>query len=108
MADWLGERGLTSERLRWFVEYACRDDYGSRLEQTSAWAAQSATVTVRGLALGQISVGDRTMVTLRREVMIGLTLGIVYAVLVGTPPAAGTDAAPAQQAPPPAPTPAGN
>lgn len=38
MADWLGERGLTSERLRWYVEYACRDDYGSLLEQTSAWA----------------------------------------------------------------------
>ena len=38
MADWLGARGLTSERLRWYVEYACRDDYGARLEQTSAWA----------------------------------------------------------------------
>lgn len=38
MADWLGARGLTSERLRWYVEYACRDDYGTRLEQTSAWA----------------------------------------------------------------------
>lgn len=38
MADWMGERALTSERLRWYVEYACRDDYGSKLEQTSAWA----------------------------------------------------------------------
>jgi protoporphyrinogen oxidase len=38
MADWLGARGLTSPRLRWLVDYACRDDYGLTLEQTSAWA----------------------------------------------------------------------
>ncbi len=38
MADWLDERGFTSPRLRWMVDYACRDDYGLRLEQTSAWA----------------------------------------------------------------------
>ena len=38
MAEWLDRRGLTSPRLRWFVEYGCRDDYGSTLEQTSAWA----------------------------------------------------------------------
>ncbi|MCC6623543.1 MAG: magnesium transporter [Deltaproteobacteria bacterium] len=44
---------------------------------------QSATVTVRGLALGQIAVGDRTLTTLRREVLIGLTLGLVYALIVG-------------------------
>jgi len=38
MADYLSGRGWTSERLRWFVEYACRDDFGSTLAQTSAWA----------------------------------------------------------------------
>ena len=38
MAEWLGERRFTSPRLRWLVEYACRDDYGSLLEETSAWA----------------------------------------------------------------------
>ena len=38
MADWLNARGLTSPRLRWWVDYACRDDYGMTLEQTSAWA----------------------------------------------------------------------
>ena len=37
--DWLDQRGLTSPRLRWFVEYACRDDYGTLLDETSAWAA---------------------------------------------------------------------
>jgi protoporphyrinogen oxidase len=38
-AEWLDRRGLSSPRLRWLVDYACRDDYGTRLEGTSAWAA---------------------------------------------------------------------
>ncbi len=37
-AAWLDARGLTSPRLRWLLDYACRDDYGSHLESTSAWA----------------------------------------------------------------------
>jgi protoporphyrinogen oxidase len=39
IAQWLDARGFTSPRLRWFVEYACRDDYGTLLGNTSAWAA---------------------------------------------------------------------
>jgi protoporphyrinogen oxidase len=38
IAEWLAQRGLTSPRLRWWVEYACRDDYGTNLESTSAYA----------------------------------------------------------------------
>jgi hypothetical protein len=38
MAEWLDLNGFTSERLRWLVDYACRDDYGLKAEQTSAWA----------------------------------------------------------------------
>jgi protoporphyrinogen oxidase len=38
IADWMNDRGLTSARLRWWVDYACRDDYGMTFEQTSAWA----------------------------------------------------------------------
>ncbi len=38
MAEWLDARGFTSPRLRWWVEYACRDDYGATLQTTSAWA----------------------------------------------------------------------
>ncbi len=38
MADWLDRRGLDSPRLRWLVNYGCRDDYGTPLEETSAWA----------------------------------------------------------------------
>ncbi len=36
--EWLRQNGFTSERLRWYCDYACRDDYGLKLEQTSAWA----------------------------------------------------------------------
>lgn len=43
---------------------------------------QSATVTVRGLALGQIGQ-ERKVATLRRELMIGLSLGLLYAAIVG-------------------------
>jgi hypothetical protein len=38
MADHLDRLGLTSPRLRWLVDYGCRDDYGLRLADTSAWA----------------------------------------------------------------------
>jgi protoporphyrinogen oxidase len=38
MTEWLDQRGFHSPRLRWWVDYACRDDYGLRAEATSAWA----------------------------------------------------------------------
>jgi monoamine oxidase len=38
MADWMNAHGYSSPRLRWFVEYGCRDDFGATLGQTSAWA----------------------------------------------------------------------
>jgi phytoene dehydrogenase-like protein len=38
MGEWMRERGLDSPRLRWLVDYACRDDYGLTADQTSAWA----------------------------------------------------------------------
>lgn len=36
--QWMDSRGLTYPALRWYVDYACRDDYGSGLSDTSAWA----------------------------------------------------------------------
>lgn len=36
--EWLRQNGLTSERLAWYCDYATRDDYGLKAEQTSAWA----------------------------------------------------------------------
>ena len=38
MAEWLRRRGWDSPRLRWLVDYACRDDYGMTINQVSAWA----------------------------------------------------------------------
>lgn len=38
MAAWLDRERLDSPWLRWWVDYACRDDYGARAGATSAWA----------------------------------------------------------------------
>jgi hypothetical protein len=38
MGEWMQQRGLVNPRLRWWVNYACRDDYGMTVDQTSAWA----------------------------------------------------------------------
>jgi hypothetical protein len=38
MAEYLGSKGWSGKRLSWFVEYGMRDDFGSTLATTSAWA----------------------------------------------------------------------
>jgi len=38
MFDYVRSKGWDSARLDWFVNYACRDDYGSLMHQVSAWA----------------------------------------------------------------------
>jgi glycine/D-amino acid oxidase-like deaminating enzyme len=38
MAEWMRGRGYTSPRLLWLAEYGCRDDFGTNLAGTSAWA----------------------------------------------------------------------
>jgi glycine/D-amino acid oxidase-like deaminating enzyme len=35
---WLDQQEFRSPRLRWYCDYACRDDYGSLARDTSAWA----------------------------------------------------------------------
>ena len=37
-AQWLEQNGLNSDRLLWYCDYATRDDYGLKADQTSAWA----------------------------------------------------------------------
>lgn len=39
MRDWLLAQGFTSPELHWYVNYACRDDYGSNSATVSAWAS---------------------------------------------------------------------
>lgn len=38
MLQWLKREGYSSQRLHWWIEYACRDDYGTGLADTSAWS----------------------------------------------------------------------
>lgn len=38
MRDWLQARGFDSSSLHWYVNYACRDDFGCDYRDTSAWA----------------------------------------------------------------------
>jgi len=38
MGEWFERRGWKSPRLRWLIDYGCRDDYGLTIDQTSAWA----------------------------------------------------------------------
>jgi hypothetical protein len=37
-ADWLRQQGFDSKLLLWYMNYACRDDYGALATDTSAWA----------------------------------------------------------------------
>jgi phytoene dehydrogenase-like protein len=39
MAHWLDGQRFTSEPLRWYINYCCRDDFGTTLHETSAWVA---------------------------------------------------------------------
>ncbi|QDQ27184.1 FAD-dependent oxidoreductase [Chitinimonas arctica] len=38
MRDWLRREGFDAPSLHWWVNYACRDDYGTDYSQASAWA----------------------------------------------------------------------
>jgi len=37
-ARWLDREGLDDPRLRWYLDYCCRDDYGAGADLVSAWA----------------------------------------------------------------------
>jgi len=38
MAQFMQRHEFDSPRLLWYVDYACRDDYGLRIDEASAWA----------------------------------------------------------------------
>lgn len=38
MDAWMKSKGFDSPRLRWMVDYGCRDDYALSIEHASAWA----------------------------------------------------------------------
>jgi monoamine oxidase len=35
---WLSHAGFDDTRLRWYLDYCCRDDYGAGIDTVSAWA----------------------------------------------------------------------
>jgi len=37
-AAWLDRAGLNDTRLRWYLDYCCRDDFGANASAVSAWA----------------------------------------------------------------------
>lgn len=37
-AQWLDAQGLSDTRLRWYLDYCCRDEYGADATVVSAWA----------------------------------------------------------------------
>jgi glycine/D-amino acid oxidase-like deaminating enzyme len=37
-SDWLHQQGFDSPLVNWYMNYACRDDYGALAKDTSAWA----------------------------------------------------------------------
>jgi hypothetical protein len=38
MRDWMMQEGFDAPSLHWYVNYTCRDDYGTDYRQVSAWA----------------------------------------------------------------------
>ena len=36
--EYLSQNGFSSKALLWYLNYCCRDDYGTRVEDVSAWA----------------------------------------------------------------------
>jgi hypothetical protein len=38
LKQWLEQNGYTAPTLHWYLNYCCRDDYGTRYDKVSAWA----------------------------------------------------------------------
>jgi protoporphyrinogen oxidase len=47
---YLQDKGYHSPYLLWYVNYACKDDYGQRIERVSAWAGLHYFASRRGMA----------------------------------------------------------
>ncbi|MBC7451914.1 MAG: NAD(P)-binding protein [Cytophagales bacterium] len=50
MKEYLLQHNYTSVFLHWYVDYSCKDDYGTSLEETSAWAGLHYFCSRRGKA----------------------------------------------------------
>lgn len=54
-AAYLAQNSYTSRYLLWYLAYCCKDDYGSDIEQTSAWAGLHYFAARRGQAANAAS-----------------------------------------------------
>lgn len=50
MSEWMHEQGFTARPLVWYVNYCCKDDYGSLANNVSAWAGLHYFAGRRGTA----------------------------------------------------------
>jgi protoporphyrinogen oxidase len=50
MEQWMLDNNFSSKPVRWYVNYCCRDDYGSTMQNVSAWAGIHYFAGRRGLA----------------------------------------------------------
>jgi monoamine oxidase len=61
-AHWLDERGLDDPQLRWYLDYACRDDYGAGADTVSAWAGLHYFASRHGFSAPGDEAGERDAV----------------------------------------------
>jgi len=60
--SWLAQRGLADERLRWYLDYCCRDDYGAGSTVVSAWAGLHYFASRHGFHPSGDEAGERDAV----------------------------------------------
>jgi monoamine oxidase len=61
-ARWLASEGLDDARLRWYLDYCCRDDYGAGIETVSAWAGLHYFASRHGFQVPGDDAGERDAV----------------------------------------------
>ena len=59
-SQWLTQQGFNDAALRWYLDYACKDDYGLDSQQISAWAGIHYFASRHGLAA---NASDNTVLT---------------------------------------------
>ena len=60
--QWLDTQGLNDERLLWYLDYCCRDDYGAGLHTVSAWAGLHYFASRHGFAAPGAGTPEREAV----------------------------------------------
>ncbi len=58
-AQWLDAQGLVDPKLRWYLDYCCRDDYGADAATVSAWAGVHYFASRHGFAAPGDESADR-------------------------------------------------